>query len=78
VQDDQYQLSRFRDQFSKYDKRRALIYAQGAAGLEWKANQNVSIYSQLTFGQQLLSKQFGPNFDQAKSLSIELGLRTKI
>lgn len=78
VQNDQHLLSRFRDQFSKYDKRRVLIYAQGAAGLEWKANQNVNIYSQLTIGQQLLSKQFGPNFDQAKSLSIELGLRTKI
>ncbi|MEP7321330.1 MAG: outer membrane beta-barrel protein [Saprospiraceae bacterium] len=78
VQDDQYQLSRFKEAFSKFDKRRALMYAQGAAGLDWKANQNVNIYTQLTFGQQLFSKQIGPNFDQAKSLSLELGLRTKI
>jgi hypothetical protein len=54
TQDDQFQLSSFRDEFSKFDKRRALIYAQGAVGAEWRANQNVNIYSQLTFGQQFL------------------------
>ena len=73
-----YTLSTLKDEFTKFDKRRVLIYAQGSAGLEWKANQNQTIYSQITFGQRFLSQQFGPNFDQAKSLSLELGLRTRI
>lgn len=74
----EYILSKARDQFTKFDKRRVLVYAQGATGLEWKINSTADIYSQITYGQRLLSKQFGPNFDQFKSLSMEIGLRTKI
>lgn len=74
----EYILSKARDQFTKFDKRRVLVYAQGSTGLEWKINSTADIYSQITFGQRLLSRQFGPNFDQFKTLSMEIGLRTKI
>ena len=63
--------------FQKFDKRRVFIYAQLAAGAEWKATVNQSIYSQITFGKRLFN-DFGPNFDQVKNISFELGIRTKI
>lgn len=63
--------------FQKFDKRRVFIYAQLAAGAEWKATLNQSIYSQITIGKRLFN-DFGPNFDQVKNISLELGIRTKI
>lgn len=70
-------LSKVKADFQKFDKRRVFIYAQLAAGAEWKASVNQSIYSQITFGKRLFN-DFGPNFDQVKNISLELGIRTKI
>lgn len=73
-----YIISRVKDQFTKFDKRRVLLYGQGAVGAEWKASMNVDIYSQLAYSQRILKSKLGPNYDQFKSLSLELGIRTKL
>ena len=70
--------SRVEDQFTILDKRRALLYGQGSLGMEWKVNPKMDIYSQLTYGQRVLTKQFGPNWDQFRSLSLEMGVKTSI
>ena len=73
-----YIKSRVEDQFTVLDKRRALLYGQGSLGMEWKVNSKMDIYSQLTYSQRVLTKQFGPNWDQFRSLSLELGVKTSI
>jgi len=70
--------NRVEDQFTILDKRRALLYGHGSLGLEWKVNPTMDIYSQLTYGQRVLTEQFGPNWDQFRSLSLELGVKTSI
>jgi len=73
-----YIKNRVEDQFTVLDKRRALLYGQGSLGMEWKVNTKMDIYSQLTYSQRVLTKQFGPNWDQFRSLSLELGVKTSI
>jgi len=73
-----YIKNRVEDQFTILDKRRALLYGQGSLGMEWKVNPKMDIYSQLTYSQRVLTKQFGPNWDQFRSLSLELGVKTSI
>lgn len=68
--------SRVQDQFTHLDRRRALLYGQGSLGLEWKVNSSLDVYSQLTYAQRFLNRQFGPNWDQFRSLSLEIGLKT--
>lgn len=68
--------SRVQDQFTHLDRRRALLYGQGSLGMEWKVNSSLDVYSQLTYAQRFLNKQFGPNWDQFRSLSLEIGLKT--
>lgn len=70
--------SRVQDQFTHLDRRRALLYGQGSLGMEWKVNSDLDVYSQLTYAQRFLNKQFGPNWDQFRSLSLEIGLKTRL
>lgn len=76
------QASRFKatitDEFKKPDKSKVMAYAQGSVGLLWRLNEKIDLSSQLTYSQRFLTKKFGPNFDQSKSLSIELGLKTRL
>ncbi len=68
----------YEEEFARYDRRRALIYAQGSVGLEWKATQTVDLYSQISYLQRMFLEKYGPNIDQFRMLSVEIGLRSKL
>ncbi|MBP6795432.1 MAG: hypothetical protein KA143_10275, partial [Saprospiraceae bacterium] len=64
--------------FIKLDNSKVMVYAQGSVGLEWRLNNRVDLSSQLIYSQRILNKKFGDNFDQFKSLSLEIGLKTRL
>ncbi len=75
---DEQTIIRATSQFTKLDKARLLIYAQGSMGLEWKLNSTIDFSTQFNYSQRFLAKKFGPNWDQGKSLSLEFGLKTTL
>jgi hypothetical protein len=78
VAEETYFSNTVKREFTKLDNSKVMVYAQGAVGLEWRLNSRVDLSSQLIYSQRILNKKFGDNFDQFKSLSLEIGLKTRL
>ena len=76
--EERYFTSTVKREFIKLDNSKVMVYAQGSVGLEWRLNNRVDLSSQLIYSQRILNKKFGDNFDQFKSLSLEVGLKTRL
>ncbi len=76
--EERYFTSTVKREFIKLDNSKVMVYAQGSVGLEWRLNSRVDLSSQLIYSQRILNKKFGDNFDQFKSLSLEVGLKTRL
>jgi hypothetical protein len=76
--EERYFTSTVKREFIKLDNSKVMVYAQGSVGLEWRLNTRVDLSSQLIYSQRILNKKFGDNFDQFKSLSLEVGLKTRL
>lgn len=76
--EERYFTSTVKREFIKLDNSKVMVYAQGSVGLEWRLNNRVDLSSQLIYSQRILNKKFGDNFDQFKSLSLEIGLKTRL